>query len=55
MNMPLFVNDIKAIGCDCEAICAAINELDDFFAYIKNKKFDLIASEAIINLRPETR
>ena len=29
MNMPLFVNDIKALGCSFECICAARGKLGD--------------------------
>ncbi|MDP2912214.1 MAG: hypothetical protein Q8N76_07790 [Candidatus Omnitrophota bacterium] len=43
MNMPLFVNDIKDIGCNVECICASASRLSDFARYIKKKKFDLIA------------
>ncbi|MGA2775397.1 MAG: hypothetical protein ABSE81_04990 [Candidatus Omnitrophota bacterium] len=43
MNMPLFVHDIKALGCSFECICAAHNKLNDLIEYIKKKKFDLIA------------
>jgi len=43
MNMPLFVNDIKALGCSFECICAARNKLRDLIEYIKKKKFDLFA------------
>ena len=43
MNMPLFVNDIKALGCSFECVCAARNKLNDLTEYIKKKKFDLIA------------
>jgi len=42
MNMPLFVNDIKALGCGFECICAARDKLNDLIEYIKKKKFDLI-------------
>lgn len=43
MNMPLFVNDIKALGCSFECICAARNKLSDLIEYVKKKKFDLFA------------
>ena len=43
MNMPLFVNDIKALGCSFECICASRNKLNDVIEYLKNKKFDLFA------------
>lgn len=43
MNMPLFVNDIKAIGCSFECICAARNKLNDLIEYIKKEEFDLFA------------
>ena len=43
MNMPLFVNDIKAIGCSCECVCASRNKLGDLTEYLKKKEFDLIA------------
>ena len=43
MNMPLFVNDVKALGCSFECICAARNKLGDLTIYLKKKKFDLIA------------
>ena len=43
MNMPLFVEDIKALGCSFECICAARNKLGDLISYIKKKQFDLIA------------
>jgi len=43
MNMPLFVEDIKALGCSFECICAARNKLGDLIGYIKKKQFDLIA------------
>jgi radical SAM superfamily enzyme YgiQ (UPF0313 family) len=43
MNMPLFVEDIKALGCSFECICAARNKLRDLITYIKKKQFDLIA------------
>ena len=43
MNMPLFVNDIKAIGCSCECVCASRNKLGDLTRYLKKKEFDLIA------------
>jgi hypothetical protein len=47
MNMPLFVRDIKAMGCDFECICVAINKLKDLKIYIRKKKFDLIAVDYI--------
>jgi len=43
MNMPLFVNDIKALGCSFECICASRSKLGDLTEYISNKQFDLIA------------
>ncbi len=43
MNMPLFVNDIKALGCSFECICAARSKLGDLIKYLKKKKFDLFA------------
>ncbi|MCX5697231.1 MAG: hypothetical protein NTU54_04610 [Candidatus Omnitrophica bacterium] len=43
MNMPLFVNDIKALGCGFECICASRSKLEDLIKYLKKKKFDLIA------------
>ena len=43
MNMPLFVDDVKALGCSFECICAARNKLGDLVEYLKKKKFDLIA------------
>ena len=43
MNMPLFVNDIKALGCSFECICAARNKLRDLIKYLKKKQFDLFA------------
>ena len=43
MNMPLFVNDIKDLGCSFECICAARSKLGDLIKYLKKKKFDLIA------------
>jgi len=43
MNMPLFVDDIKALGCSFECICAARSKLGDLTKYLKKKKFDLIA------------
>lgn len=43
MNMPLFVDDIKALGCSFECICAARNKLRDLIKYIKKRRFDLIA------------
>lgn len=43
MNMPLFVNDIKALGCSFECICASRNKLSDLIKYLKKKQFDLFA------------
>ena len=43
MNMPLFVEDVKALGCSVECVCAARNKLQDLLKYLRNKKFDLIA------------
>jgi radical SAM superfamily enzyme YgiQ (UPF0313 family) len=43
MNMPLFVNDIEALGCSFECICAARTKLNDLIKYLKKKRFDLIA------------
>ena len=43
MNMPLFVNDIKTLGCSFECICAARNKLSDLIGYLKKKEFDLFA------------
>ena len=43
MNMPLFVNDIKALGCSFKCICASRNKLNDLIEYIKKEQFDLIA------------
>ena len=43
MNMPLFVNDIKALGCSFECMCVARNKLSDLIKYVKKKKFDLFA------------
>lgn len=43
MNMPLFVDDIKELGCDFECICASRDKLNDLTRYLKKKKFDLIA------------
>jgi len=43
MNMPLFVNDIKAHGCSFECICAARSKLRDLVTYLKKKNFDLFA------------
>jgi hypothetical protein len=43
MNMPLFVDDIKTLGCSFECICAARSKLGDLIKYLKKKKFDLIA------------
>jgi len=43
MNMPLFVEDIKALGCSFECICASRNKLRELIRYIKKKQFDLIA------------
>jgi hypothetical protein len=42
MNMPLFVDDIKDIGCSFECICAACSKLGDLIKYLKKKKFDLL-------------
>ncbi|HTZ11265.1 MAG TPA: hypothetical protein VMD04_02655 [Candidatus Margulisiibacteriota bacterium] len=47
MNMPLFVNDIKALGCDCECVCASRSKLGDLIGYLKKKKFDLFAVDYI--------
>jgi len=47
MNMPLFVNDIKAIGCDFDCICISINKLSDLIKHVKKTKFDLIAIDYI--------
>lgn len=43
MNMPLFVNDIKALGCSFECICASCSKLGDLIKYLKKNKFDLFA------------
>ncbi len=43
MNMPLFVNDIKDLGCSSECICVARSKLADLIKYLRKKKFDLIA------------
>ena len=43
MNMPLFVNDIKAIGCSFECICASRSKLGNLIKYLNKKQFDLIA------------
>jgi radical SAM superfamily enzyme YgiQ (UPF0313 family) len=43
MNMPLFVEDVKALGCSFECVCAARNKLGGLIKYIKKKQFDLIA------------
>ena len=43
MNMPLFVDDIKPIGCSFECICVARSKTGDLIKYLKKKKFDLIA------------
>ena len=43
MNMPLFVNDIRAQGDNFECICASRSKLGDLTKYLKKKKFDLIA------------
>lgn len=43
MNMPLFVEDVKAIGCSFECICAAHSKLGDLIKYLDKKQFDLIA------------
>lgn len=47
MNMPLFVTDIKAIGCNFECICVANKKLEDLLVYIKGKRYDLIALDYI--------
>jgi len=43
MNMPLFVNDIKAIGCSFECICASRSKLGNLIKYLNKKQFDFIA------------
>ena len=43
MNMPLFVEDVNALGCGFECICASRNKLWDLIKCIKKKQFDLIA------------
>jgi len=43
MNMPLFVDDIKELGCSFECICASRAKLGDLIKYLKKNKFDLIA------------
>lgn len=43
MNMPLFVDDIKVLGCSFECICASRHKLNDLIGYIKKEKFDLFA------------
>lgn len=47
MNMPLFVEDIKALGCSFECICAARNKLQDLARYLKKRHFDLFAVDYI--------
>ena len=43
MSMPLFIEDIRGLGCSFECICVARNKLKDLIKYLKNKQFDLIA------------
>lgn len=43
MNMPLFIHDVKELGCSFECICAARNKLEDLIKYLMKKRFDLIA------------
>ncbi|MCX5712034.1 MAG: hypothetical protein NTY47_03050, partial [Candidatus Omnitrophica bacterium] len=43
MNMPLFVEDVSALGCRYECICVSRAKLGDLIKYLKNKRFDLIA------------
>ena len=47
LNMPLFVNDIKSLGCDVECLCANLYKLEDFITHIQGKKFDLVAVDYV--------
>ena len=43
MNMPLFVEDIKELGCSFECVCASRGKLGGLIKHLKKNKFDLIA------------
>lgn len=47
MNMPLFIKDIKDLGCTVECICVNVNQPEEFIEYFRYNKFDLLATDYI--------
>jgi tetratricopeptide (TPR) repeat protein len=47
MNMPLFVKDIKDLGCNVECICVNGNKSEEFIEYFKYQKINLLATDYI--------
>jgi len=43
MNMPLFVKDIKDLGCKVDCMCVNKDNLEELIKYSKDQKFDLLA------------